>query len=154
MPTPYSVDLRWRAVWLNLTHGFSSQEVGEILCLSKRTVRRYLTLFHQTGDVQPATRRNGARRLLGDLEQLRLLQLVLRNPGIYLHEIQHQLQEFMALKSTYRPYVERSSSWGVRGRLFATLLYNSELLCAKFMSEVSLYDPNMLIWIDASGCDR
>ena len=33
-------------------------------------------------------------------------------------------------------------------------LQQSELLHAKFMSEVSLYDPNMLIWIDASGCDQ
>ena len=77
MPTPYTLELRWRVVWLNLVHGFSSHEVSELLCLSERTVRRYLTLFHQTGDVKPVSRRNGAQRLLGDLEQLHLLQIVL-----------------------------------------------------------------------------
>ena len=82
MPTPYAVVLRWRAVWLNIAHGFSSQEVSNILCLSKCTVQRYLTLFHQTGDVQPATHRNGAQKLLGNLEQLRLLQLILQNMSI------------------------------------------------------------------------
>ena len=98
MPTPYALELRWRVVWLNLVHGFSSHEVSELLCLSERTVRRYLTLFHQTGDVKPVSRRNGAQRLLGDLEQLRLLQIVLRNPGIYLHEVQLQLQEAYGVK--------------------------------------------------------
>ncbi len=98
MPTPYALELRWRVIWLNLVHGFSSHEVSELLCLSERTVRRYLTLFHQTGDVKPVSRRNGAQRLLGDLEQLRLLQIVLRNPGIYLHEVQLQLQEAYGVK--------------------------------------------------------
>ena len=155
MPTPYSVDLRWRAVWLNLAHGFSSQEVGEILCLSERTVRRYLTLFHQTGDVQPATRRNGAQRLLGDLEQLRLLQLVLRNPGIYLHEIQHQLQEIYGVKIHVSTICRTLKFMGCTRQVIRHVaLQQSELLRAKFMSEVSLYDPNMLIWIDESGCDR
>ena len=50
-------------------------------------------LFHQTGDVKPVSHRSGPQRLLGDLEQLHLFQLILRNPGIYLHELQHRLQE-------------------------------------------------------------
>ena len=52
MPTPYSMDLRWRVIWLDLVHGFTSHEVAD-MCLSERTVRRYITLFHQTGDVKP-----------------------------------------------------------------------------------------------------
>ena len=98
MPTPQTLELRCRVVWLNLVHGFSSHEVSELLCLSERTVRCYLMLFHQTGDVKPVSRRNGAQRLLGDLEQLCLLQIVLRNRGIYLHEVQLQLQEAYGVK--------------------------------------------------------
>ena len=30
----------------------------------------------------------------------------------------------------------------------------SDELRAKFISEVSVYDPTMLIWLDESGCDR
>ena len=33
-------------------------------------------------------------------------------------------------------------------------LQQSEAMRAKFMAEVSIYDPSMLVWIDESGCDR
>ena len=33
-------------------------------------------------------------------------------------------------------------------------LQQSEVLRSKFMAEISVYDPSMLIWIDESGCDR
>ena len=68
------------------------------MVFSSYEIQRYLTLFHQTGDVKPASWRNGAQRLLGDLEQLRLLQIILRNPGIYLHEVQLLLEEAYGIK--------------------------------------------------------
>ena len=155
MPTPYTLELHWRVVWLNLVHGFSSHEVSELLCLSERTVRRYLTLFHQTGDVKPLSRRNGAQRLLGDLEQLRLLQIVLRNPGIYLHEVQLQLQEAYGVKIHVSTICRTLKFMGCTRQVIRHVaLQRSEVVRAKFMAEVSVYDPSMLIWIDESGCDR
>jgi len=62
MPTPYSIDLRWRVVWFDLVHGFASHEIADLFCLSERTVRRYITLFHQTGDVKPVIGRNARTR--------------------------------------------------------------------------------------------
>ena len=53
----------------------------------------HITPFHQTGDIKPVSRRSSPQRLLGDVEQVCLFQLILRNPGIYLHELQHRLQE-------------------------------------------------------------
>jgi len=44
-----------------------------------------------TGDVIPQDHRNGPVRLLSDFEELTLVNLVLTNPGIYLHELQHKL---------------------------------------------------------------
>ncbi len=32
-------------------------------------------------------------------------------------------------------------------------IQQSEVLRARFMAEVSMYDPAMLVWIDESGCD-
>ena len=93
MPTPYSIDLHWRVLWFNLVCGFTLWEIADLLCLSERTVKRYITLFHQTGDVKPVSHRSGPQRLLGDLEQLHLFQLKVHNPGIYLRELQHRLQE-------------------------------------------------------------
>ena len=33
MPTPYSIDLRWRVVWL--VHGFASHEIADLFCGEK-----------------------------------------------------------------------------------------------------------------------
>ena len=155
MPTSYALDLRWRVVWLNLVHGFSSRDIGELLCVSERTVRRYLSLFHLTGDVKPASRRNGAQRLLGEVEQLRLLQIVLRNPGIYLHEVQQQLLEAYGVQIHVSTICRTLKFMGcTRQAIRHVALQRSDVLRAKFMAEVSVYDPNMLIWLDESGCDR
>ena len=44
MPVPYSLDLRWRVVWLSLTRRYSAMEISQLLHLSERTVRRYITI--------------------------------------------------------------------------------------------------------------
>ena len=90
MPISYSVDLRWRVVWLNLTQNMSTGTISRQMCISERSVRRYLTFFQQTGDVVPKTQRHGPKRLIADFEQLVLLQLILENTGIYLHELQER----------------------------------------------------------------
>ena len=92
MPNPYSVDLRWRVVWLNLVQRASTSKISWLLCLSQRTVQRYLASFHCTGDVNPSVRKNGPAKLLGKVELVILLRLIIQNPGIYLREIQLKLQ--------------------------------------------------------------
>ena len=77
MPNPYLTDLRWCIVWMNLVHRASTRKISWLLCLSKRTVQRYLALFHRTGDVKPRARRNGPPKLLGDLEQVIILRLII-----------------------------------------------------------------------------
>ena len=92
MPNPYSLDLRWRVVWLSLTRCYSAIQISRLLHLSECTLRRYITIFQQTGDVKPKQHRHGPLRLLGDFEQLTLLQIILQNPGIYLDEVQTKLR--------------------------------------------------------------
>ena len=33
-------------------------------------------------------------------------------------------------------------------------IQKSDELRARFMADVSVYDPSMIIWLDESGCDR
>ena len=40
MPVPYSVDLRWRAVWLHLIDSMSYREIAQLLYMSERSVHR------------------------------------------------------------------------------------------------------------------
>ena len=84
-------------MWLNIANGTSPAEISRIMNVSKRTVRRYLQLFQQTGDVRPRIRRHGPQRLLGSFEQLTLLRLILQRPGIYLHELQGELRHIFGV---------------------------------------------------------
>ena len=77
MPVPYSLDLCWCVVWLSLTQRYSATEISKLLHLSERTVRRYITIFQQLGDVEPKQYRHGPPRLLDEFEQLTLLQIIL-----------------------------------------------------------------------------
>ena len=92
MPRPYSTDLRWRVVWLYLAHNLDVTEISQLLSVSPSSVYRYVELFQRTGDVKPRTYRHGPPKLLGDMEQLVLLRVILNNPGIYLSELQANLQ--------------------------------------------------------------
>ena len=155
MPIPYSLDLRWRVVWFDFVHGFSSKEISDLLCLSERTVCRYITLFHQTGDVKPVSRdrRNRPRKLLGDFEQLQLLHLIIRHPGIYLHELQDKLREAFGVTVQSSTICRTLKYMGCTRQVIRHVaLQLSEAMRAKFMAEVSMYNPSMLIWIDESGC--
>ena len=97
MPVPFSIDLRWRVVWLDIAHGYSTSHIARVMCISESTVRRILNLFTQTGDITPRTRRYGPHPLFGQHEQVVLLRLVLDNVGIYLNELQLKLQEIFGV---------------------------------------------------------
>ena len=97
--------------------------------------------------------RSVPQRLLGDLEQLHLFQFILRNPGIYLHELQHRLQEAYGVR-VHVSTICRTLMGCTRQVIRYVALQQSEAMRAKFMAEVSLYDPSMLVWIDESGCNR
>ena len=85
MPLPYSVDFRWRIVWLSMAHKMIPSANSRQMCISERSVRRYLRLFQLTGDVKQKSQCHGPQPLLGEFEQLILLRLIAENTGIYLH---------------------------------------------------------------------
>ena len=91
MPKAYLEDLRWCAVWLHLIHCFSYAEIAEVLFMCKKSVMRYIDLFNSTGSVAPTEQIIGPQELLTEFEQLSVVQSVLHQPGIYLHEVQNQL---------------------------------------------------------------
>ena len=83
-----------------VAHSKSPADIAQLLCISERTVRRYLTLFYQVGDFEPRPRTNGPKRLLGDFERVILLRLILAYPGIYLHELQSELRKVFGVTVT------------------------------------------------------
>ena len=91
---------------------------------------------------------------MGEFEQLSLLQIILGNPGIYLSEIKESLEKIGILVSV--PTICRSlKSMGCTRQVMQRVaLQRSDVSRAKFMADISVYDPNMLLWLDESGCDR
>ena len=155
MPKPYSNDLRWRSVWLSTVHNLTSREIANQLCLSQRSVYRYLRLFEQTGDVKPMSYRHGPKKLLGDLEQLFLLRVILNKPGIYLCEMQQKILDKFGAVVNFSTICRTLKYMGCTRQVIQRIsLQRSDEARAKFIAEVSAYDPSMLVWIDESGCDR
>ena len=152
MPRAYATDLRLGAVWLHLTHNLDMIEILQYLAISPSSVYRYITLFEQTGDVKPKSYRHGPPKFLGDMEQLFLLWVILTYPGIYLSEIRAKLiSKFGIPMDVVTICRTMSCTWQVIQRI---ALQRSEERRAKFMAEVSMYDPSMLVWINESGCNR
>ena len=58
MPKPYLVDLRLRIIWLFMTHSCTPLEIAQLLCVSERSVWRYVKLVENTGDVEPVSQRH------------------------------------------------------------------------------------------------
>lgn len=108
MPNPYSIDLRWRIVWAHLSQSLATTQIAELFSISESSVRRYITSFQQTGYVKPATRRHGPERLMGEFEQLTLLKIILDHPGIYLFEMQMELQKLFGLPQISVPTICRT----------------------------------------------
>ena len=155
MPIPYTIDLRWRIVWIYLTQDLSVAEIASLVCVSERTVWRYIALFRQTGDVEPQQREYGPKKMLGDLEQLTLLHLILENHGIYLYEIQTKLESLFGARVSTATICRTLRSMGCSRQVMRRVaIQRSDTLRARFMADVSIYDPKMFVWLDETGCDR
>ena len=123
--------------------------------MSERSVWRYVKLFENTGDVEPVSQRHGPLRLLGSYEQLTLLRLILEQPGIFLHELQHKLTVHFGVQVSAPTICRTLKHMGCSRQVIRHIaIQRSDMMRAKFMGEVSIYDPAMFIWTDESGCDR
>ena len=155
MPKAYSTDLRWRIVWTYLASNATLTDIASTFCLSERTVRRYVDLFYQTGDVLPKESAHGPKKLLGDHEQVVVLQLILSTPGFYLQELQAELLKKFGVPVSVPTICRTLRFMGcTRQSMHHVAIQRSDILRARFMAEISLYDPEMLIWLDETGCDR
>jgi transposase len=155
MPVGYSVDLRWRAVWLHLICGKSRCEIADLLFMSKRSVDRYIALYQSTGTVEPSKQRHGPPCVLSEFEQISLLQSLVNKPTMYLEELQSELYELTGTwvhVSTICRTVQHLRL--TRKKVQRIALQCSEELQLQFMAEISMFDPEMIIWVDETGSAR
>ena len=133
----------------------SAGAIASLMNISERSVRRYVAKFNQTGDIQPKKHRNGPQPLLGDFEQLILVRLLSENPSIYLYELKYELECMFGVSISVSTICKALKWMGfTRKAMHHIALQQSEQLRAEFMAAISVYDPEMIIWVDESGCDR
>jgi len=154
MPISYSVDLRWRIIWMVLVKKKGIDEVSELCCISKQTIRRYIRKFKQTGEVKPSDYRHGPCKMLNNHEQLALLRII-QYPGLYLHEIQSRLLNDVGKSVSIATICQTLQYMGcTRQAMKHVASQRSDEERARYMAEISMYDPTMIIWIDETGCDK
>ena len=86
MPMPYSEDLHWRVVWLNVFLELGAHNVAKYMHVKGWCI--YAEQFRFTGDVRWSVKRNGPTHLLKEYEEVLLTQHILAYPGVYLRELQ------------------------------------------------------------------
>ena len=94
---------------------------------------------------------NGPSRLLVDHEQL-ILQLIITETGIYLHEIQERLHERLGARVSLSTLSCTLKFMGCTRQVICHIaIQRDNELRAKFMANINMYDLSIL---DKSGCDR
>ena len=151
----FSVDLRWRIVWSHLVHHYSPKELADRFQVSPVSVRRYINLFKRTGDVQPKKQQHDPPQLLGDFERLVLLKLILKNPGIYLSEIQQEFLRRFGVNVSVSTFCKTLKDMGCTRQVMRRVAKQRSVESrARFMATVSIYDAIMLMFLDESGHDQ
>ena len=95
-----------------------------------------------------------SRKLNPPLEYM-IIHIVLMRPGIYLREVRRDLREETGTEvclSAICRFLHRNGFTRQRLRIAAS--QRDGLLRAQFVSDVSLYKPEMLIFLDETGSDR
>ena len=151
----YSEDLRWRIVWQKYGLQLNILKIAENLSVDKSTVSRVLHTFCSTGLVsKKAYPVHRARRKITLPIQLFILNLVLDQPGILLREIQSLLLSELQLKvclSTIYRFLHKAGF--TRQKLLLYAAQRSEFLRMKYTSEMSIYNTEMMIFVDETGTD-
>ena len=123
--------------------------------VSPRSVYRYAQRFLLTGDVKLFAKKNGPSRKLCDYEELFLAQLVLSKPGIYLKEIQEELysktMHWVDVSTICRSLHKIGMSYQ---KIKHFSINRCEVKRARFWAEISNFDPNMIVWVDETGCEH
>ena len=155
--SPYSEDLRWRIIWQRVALGHNNKTVASNLGVDPSTVSRAVSCFYTTGDVKkkPYPRYARPNKKLTSPVQLTILHTVLQHPEMYLHELQETVYVLTGVhlsKAALCTFLNQVNF--TRQKMQIVAKQRDEVLRGQFSIDVSLYKPDMLIFIDESGSDR
>ena len=142
---------------MRVVQGFSLQIVASNLCVDPSTVHRTVKKFELSGTVEKKKYHcdNHSEKKLTDPIKLTVLNLVLQKPSIYLSEIQYELLWQFGIDvspSSLCKFLKQSNFRRKKMQLVA--LQRDQELRSTFLSDVSIYDSQNLVFIDETGCDK
>lgn len=146
-------------IWQKEVLGHSFRSIGRHLNVDPSPVCRIVHHFNITGSVAPNSRPKPSSEgvIVSSTVQLIIFTLLLSKHRIYLREMQENMQSVSVYgvkidKSTICRYLKKCGFTRQRLRLVnkaqATRLRNT------FISNVSLYPAQRLVFIDEMGCDK
>ena len=152
----YNEDLRWRMVWQREALELDLKTVASNLGVHPSTVSRVVRLFRDTGSVQKRPYPQDARlnKKLTKPVQLTVLHTVLQYPGIYLSELQTEVEILTGVKiSLFSLCTFLHSSHFTHQRMQIVASQRDKELREQFALDVSLYKAHMLVFVDETGAD-
>ena len=152
----YSSDLRWKLVWQTIALQLPTRQVASNLSVDESTVLRIVRLFETTGSVdkQKYPSEKSFRKITKPAEFF-ILHLVIDRPSIYLREIKNELQKELGVavsESAICVFLHKAGF--TRQRLKHYAIQRSDELRSIFASDMTLFDPNMLVFLDETGANR
>ena len=142
-------------VWQRLSLDKSLNEITSNLCVDPSTMQHTICLFESTGSVdkRPYPKNRLERKLTATAEHI-LLTFVIQQPGIKLKELQEKLKEYEihVSSSTICNFLHKSGFSYQKMTLIAR--QRNEQSRTIFANDVSVYNPEMLVFVDETGADR
>ena len=113
-------------------------------------------MFEETGTVCSihGYHENKCKKL-STVDEFTIMEAIVDNPSMYLHELQHlvlQTTGTVVSVSAICKFLQKQKF--SRKRLTYRALQRSEELRAQYMSEMSLYEPQTLVFVDETGSDN
>jgi len=140
-------------VYQRLMSGLTYEQIAANLNVDPSTVWRTVRKFEEDGTVEAG--KHEGEKTLTVYDELLIIQSVLDNPSIYLHELQRRVEETTSTSVTESAicrFLHRQNF--SRKKLTKVASQRSEELREKFLIDCSAYEPEMLIFVDETGCDR
>ena len=152
----YSPDIRWRVVWQRIGMELSFRQIALNLNISCSTAQTTFKRFERTGTVSRKEQRcRKELRSLSDTDELHIVGLVLKCPSMYLQELCTEIQHLTG-KQVSAPTVCRllARHGFTRKKIQKVAMQRSITLRAEFMAKMSLYNRDLLVWVDETGSDH
>ncbi len=152
----YSTDLRWRMVYQRCVLDLSYRQIANNLNVHMSTVRGTLNLFKETGTVKSIQGFHAiTTNKLSFQDQCQIIEALCDNPSMYLHEMRHLIYLSSGTSvsiATVHNFLRKQGF--SRHKLSFRAQQRKDWQRSLFLSEISLLEGDMFVFIDESGTDK